>query len=66
MLVSPTGVHGPGRSGRRRGEDGAASETGRPTGSSGAAGESASHRCLCGVYGFLNSLSAQSTTPLHV
>lgn len=58
MLVSPTGVHGPGRSGRRRGEDGAASETGRPTGSSGTAGESASHRCLCGVYGFLKSLSA--------
>lgn len=43
--VSPTGVHGPGRSGRRRGEDGASSEAGRPTRSSGAAGESGSRRC---------------------
>lgn len=55
MLVSATGVHGPGRSGRRGGEDGAASETGRSTGGSGAAGESAAHRCLCGVDGLLNT-----------
>lgn len=52
VLVSPTGVHSPRRSGRRRGEDGASSETGSATWSSGTAGESGSRSRLltCSVF----------------